>query len=399
VFAVSIRCPGFRFAGVSAGIKKKTGALDLGLIVADRPATGAAIFTSNRVKAAPVVLSQAALKRSGGRVDAVVVNSGNANACTGRAGMADARRMATATGRVLGVATSRVLVASTGVIGQRLPIDRIERGIEQAASEVEPAIDPFADAILTTDLAAKIARGRAELGGRRVTLAGCTKGAGMIAPNMATTLTFVVTDARLGPSALHRALTAAAAETFNAITVDGDTSTNDMLLLLASGHADNAAPSRDDQIRFRDALTRLLDQLARALMRGGEGVHHVVKISVSGARSAEAARRVARTIATSPLVKTAIAGSDPNWGRILCAAGNAGVPIDPQRLALWFDRVQMVAGGAQVSAPTAEQRARTVMQRPEYTVTLDLGQGRAVGHYLACDLSHEYISINADYRS
>lgn len=388
---------GFRFAGVSAGLKSR-GGLDLGLMVADRACPTAAVFTVNRVAAAPVVLSRAILRRAGGRCQAVVVNSGNANALTGKAGMADARRMGALAAQALGrTSPDRVLVSSTGVIGVPLDMDKIEPGIAHAAAALSPGgFDDFSRAILTTDRAAKTAERTAPArSGRGARLIGCTKGAGMIAPNMATTLTFVATDAAgVGPAALARILEAAAAGTYNAITVDGDTSTNDMILVMASGAGPRVAPTS-----LAAALTDLLDDLAHQLMRGGEGVHHVVAIEVTGARTETAARRIAAEIAVSPLVKTAIAGADPNWGRILAAAGNAGLPLRAESLRLDLDDVPVVRGGVAVDDPEREARARAVMQRAEYRIRLDLGQGTARARHLACDLSHEYVTINADYRT
>ncbi len=393
-----VGCPGFRFAGVRGGIKKKAG-LDLGVIAADRPVATAAVFTSNRVKAAPVVLSQRALRAARGKVRGLVVNSGNANACTGPRGAADARRMQALAAAAIGCAPGEVLVASTGVIGEPLPMDRVETGISLAgAALTETGFAAFADAILTTDRRAKLARREVRLGGRTITLLGCTKGAGMIAPNMATTLTFVVTDAAIAPGALAAATRAAVAPTFNAIAVDGDTSTNDMLAVMASGRAGKAPLAGKALAAFTAALTELCADLARQLIGDGEGVHHVVTVQVKGATSARAATAVARRIATSPLVKTAIAGGDPNWGRILCAVGNAGAAIKPERISVWLDDARLCAAGAR--APDHDEaRAAAVMRQPAYTMTVDLGVGRASASYLACDLSHEYVSINADYRS
>jgi glutamate N-acetyltransferase / amino-acid N-acetyltransferase len=396
---MSHACRGFRFGAVSAGIKSSD-ALDLALLECDRTASAAAIFTRNRVKAAPVVLSRARLARAGGRARALVVNSGNANACTGRAGMRDAEHTTTLAAAALGLEPEQVLVASTGVIGHRLPMDRVEAGVPRAAAALRASgFDDFAAAILTTDKRAKVARRTVQLGHSRVTMLGCTKGAGMIAPNMATTLTFVVTDARVPPARLAPALHHAAAGTFNAISVDGDTSTNDMLLVLAGGAAGNGPLRGRASVRFQEALTDLLDELAHALMRDGEGVHHVVTIRVRGARTETTARQVARRVANSPLVKTAIAGGDPNWGRVLCAAGNAGVPLTAERLDLFFDRVQLVSRGVAVTDDRVEAQAAAVMAQPSYEIVLDLNRGSAEARYLACDLSHEYVSINADYRT
>lgn len=381
---------GFSFAGVSAGIKSKGGP-DVGLMVADRPCPAAAVFTRNRVAAAPVGVSRAALAKAGGKTRGVVVNSGNANALTGAAGLRDARRMQELAASGIGAAPGEMLVASTGVIGVPLPMEQVEAGIQDAAGRLSPgAFGDFARAILTTDRSTKVAE--REVGGAR--MIGCTKGAGMIAPDMATTLTFVATDAGVPPAILKRLLGDACAATFNAIAVDGDTSTNDMILVMASG-----AGPRARAAALGEALEDLLSDLARQLMRGGEGVHHVVTVAVRGAKTAAAARKVARAIAISPLVKTAIAGADPNIGRILAAAGNAGVPLTVDRLALDLDDVAVVRRGVPVDDPAREQNARAVMERAEYVIAVDLGVGQAEGAYLACDLSHEYVSINADYRT
>lgn len=389
--------PGFRFAGVAAGIKKKGGP-DVGLIAADAPATCAAVFTGNRVKAAPVRLSAAHLRASRGRVRGIVVNSGNANACTGKAGVADARTMAATAATALGAKLGDVLVASTGVIGQPLPIDRVRAGIGAAGAALRAdGFDAFAAAILTTDRGPKVATRTVTIGRARVTLVGCTKGAGMIAPNMATTLTFVATDATLVPGALARMTRAAVAPTFNAIAVDGDTSTNDTLAVFASGtsKADVTGPG---EAKLAGALTDLLADLARQLMADGEGVHHVVTIAVRKAASVRSATTIARRIATSPLVKTAIAGGDPNWGRLLCAIGNAGVPIDANKIGVTIGEVEAVRKGA-VAPGYDESKAAAVMKSASYTITVDLGVGAHDARFLACDLSHDYVSINADYRS
>ena len=385
-----LACPGFRFAGVHAGIKADH-QLDLGLIAADSAASAAAVFTRNRVAAAPVALSRAILARARGRIRGVVVNSGNANACTGPQGTRDAQRMAALAREVCG---GHALVASTGVIGRPLAMDGVERGIAAAGAALAPdGFARFAEAIMTTDKRPKTAARDVTLGRRAVRLVGTTNGAGMIAPNMATTLTFVVTDAAVPPPALRPMVAAAVEPTFNAIAVDGDTSTNDTLAVLAGG----AGPASPRDLRtLGAALTDLLDELAHLLIADGEGVHHVVTIEVRGARSLGDARQVARRIAISPLVKTAIAGGDPNWGRILCAAGNAGVELKPDRIALAIGGVPVVRRGAAIDGwdPAA---VAAVMKQPAYAMALDLGQGRASARYLACDLSHDYVSINADY--
>ena len=392
-------CNGFRFAGVSAGIKTN-GAKDMALIASDRTATAAAVFTQNRVAAAPVKVSKAALKKSGGKARAVVINSGNANACTGERGKADARRMVDRVAEALDTPPETVLVSSTGVIGVPLHVDRVDAGIDAAiAALATDGFDDFADAILTTDKSAKKARQRLTIDGADITLLGCTKGAGMIAPNMATTLSFVATDARIAPAALQPLLAAAADATYNAITVDGDTSTNDMIGVLANGAAGNRSLRGKAARQLGDALAALLSELAHALMRDGEGVHHVVTVRVRGAKTDTAARKVAREIANSSLVKTAIAGKDPNWGRFLAAAGNAGVALSPQKLSLRLDDVVIAERGVGVSHGAVETQAAAVMAKPSYELVVDLGAGDAEASYLACDLSHEYVTINADYRT
>jgi glutamate N-acetyltransferase/amino-acid N-acetyltransferase len=375
---------------VAAGIKADQ-QLDVGLIASDGVASAAAVFTRNRVAAAPVALSREILARTRGRVRGVVVNSGNANACTGLQGVKDARQMAALAREACG---GHALVASTGVIGRPLAMDRIERGIAAANAALAPdGFARFAEAIMTTDKRPKVAAREVTIGRRAVRLVGATKGAGMIAPNMATTLTFVVTDAAVAPSALRSLVAAAVEPTFNAIAVDGDTSTNDTLAVLAGG---SEPPSPRALRTLGSALTDLLDELAHLLIGDGEGVHHVVTIDVRGARSRRDAQAVARRIAISPLVKTAISGGDPNWGRILCAVGNAGIELRPDRIALAIGDVPVVRRGAAIDGgDTAAVVA--VMKRSAYTMTIDLGLGRAAARYLACDLSHDYVTINADY--
>jgi glutamate N-acetyltransferase/amino-acid N-acetyltransferase len=395
----AIVVPGFRFAGVSAGIKKQSGALDLALLASDRPAAAAAVFTQNRVKAAPVLLSAERVAR--GACQAILVNSGNANACTGRDGARHAQQMAAAAARALGVDERLVCVASTGVIGQRLPIERIVEAVPRLCAALQaPALADFATAILTTDRGPKHAIARGTVGGRDVVLAGVTKGAGMIAPDMATTLSFLATDAQVDRGFLRSLLREEVAETFNAVTVDGDTSTNDSCFLLASGVAENRPVRADDRDgrAFRALVREVLGELARQLVRDGEGATRVVTIEVVGAESERDARRVARRVASSPLVKAAIGGADPNWGRILCAVGNAGVDVDPGRIDVDLDDVRLVARG-QAAGGDAETRAHAVMERPEYAIRIHLHRGRATASYLTCDLTHEYVRINADYRS
>jgi len=393
-----VAVPGFRFAGLSCGIKK-TGAPDLALLASERPCAAAGVFTQNRVKAAPVVLSAERIAR--GSCQAIVVNSGNANACTGRDGERDAYDMTEAAAHALSIEEKLVCVASTGVIGQRLPIERVTTAMPLIAGRLAPGgLGDFARAILTTDKGPKHAAVRRAIGKHDVTVAGVTKGAGMIAPNMATTLSFLMTDAPVDRVWLRQVLREEVDATFNAVTVDGDTSTNDSCFLLASGAAGGPTLRGDDRAgrALRQMVHEVLDRLARQLVRDGEGATRVVEIDVVGAENERDARLVARRVANSPLVKTAIGGADPNWGRILAAVGNAGVDIDPARIDVEFDDVKLVAK-SRLASDDAEVRVHEIMQRTSYTIRIHLHYGRAQARYLTCDLSHEYVSINADYRS
>lgn len=392
-------CPGFRFAGLPCGIKA-TGRADLGLIVADGDVPAAAVFTRNQVRAAPVVISEAHIK--GGIARAVIVNSGNANACTGERGMEDARAMAAATARAVGCDDKRVLVASTGVIGQPLPVDKIVDALPRLAQVARPdGIEDFTRAIMTTDRNEKRSLALVPFGPKtRARVIGVAKGAGMISPDMATTLAFVVTDAAVGKGFLRAALREATDATFNQISVDGDMSTNDTIVLLASGAAKNK-PLEADSAHARDfkkALHDVLAELALQIVRDGEGATHVARIEVMGAPSDDAARRVARRIGASPLVKTAMFGADPNWGRILAAIGSSGVEIDPAKVDVAIGEAEICRGGAAVG-PEAEHAAHEVMRRGEYIIRVHLHLGRGGGHHLTCDLGHDYVKLNADYRS
>ena len=389
---------GFRFAAVDAGIRKRS-ALDVGLIVADRPVPTAAVFTTNRVQAAPVRLAKERVKS--GRAQAVLVNAGCANACTGKPGMTAAIRSTVAVAKALGIDAKLVLPASTGVIGQLLPADKIVKNAVALANELETTnVDAFSHAILTTDRGPKLARATVKLGKSSVTVLGIAKGAGMIHPNMATTLAFVVTDANISSAVLKRALTSATEGSFNAVTVDGDTSTNDTIIAMASGDAGNAALRAGDKnfVAFESALTEVLCSLAAQIVADGEGAEHTVGIDVLGCKSKKDAMTVARTIATSNLVKTAFHGKDPNWGRILAAAGRSGVAFNEEDASIHIGNVLVVKKGLAVGA-AAEKKAREVMLHESYTVTVTLGKGAHDARYVTCDLGHEYVRINADYRS
>ncbi len=390
---------GFSAGGVAAGIRYRD-RLDLGLILSDRPAVAAGVFTRNRVKAAPVLLDLERLKQ--GQARAVVVNSGNANACTGVRGMEMARRVSALAAAGLGLDEEQVLVASTGVIGEVLapePFERAMPGLIKGLSA--DGFGDFARAIMTTDTVPKMVSRRVDLGGTPVTVLGIAKGSGMIMPNMATMLGFLLTDARIVFPLLREILRDGVDHSFNRITVDGDTSTNDTVLALANGAAEN--PWLDDDRpaeveTFASAVHQVLADLARMIVADGEGATKTVTIRVEGAREEADALDAARTIANSPLVKTAFFGQDPNWGRIMAALGRSSCPFLPDRVSILFDEVVMVEDGLG-RGPEAEKQAARVLRQPEFTVTVRLNEGVESAQVLTCDLSREYVAINADYRS
>jgi glutamate N-acetyltransferase/amino-acid N-acetyltransferase len=389
---------GFQAAGIHCGIKKSD-LLDLALCVSDVSGPIAGVFTKNRVVAAPVLLDRHHLRSRRGR--AIIVNSGNANACTGKQGLVAAKAMATAVAAQLSIPVHHVFVGSTGVIGRVLPIDRITTAVPTLVARLSiPGGDQAAQAILTTDLRPKTVARQAKIGGRLVTIGGMAKGSGMIHPNMATMLAYLTTDAAIAPAALQSALKSAVDQSFNCITVDGDTSTNDTVLCLANGLAKNRSiqrgtkPYRD----FERLLTDAAQELALMICRDGEGVTKVVTIRVQGAATATAAKRVADTIATSNLVKTALFGEDANWGRVMAAVGRSGVAIDPGKVTMRFDDIVMVERGVGMGLE-AEQKIAQVFKHKEFTVTVHLGQGHAHAHMWTTDLSYDYVRINASYRS
>ncbi len=387
--------PGFRFAGVACGIKK-SGAPDCAVLVADRPAAAGAVFTRNRFAAAPVLVARDRLRR--GTLQALVVNSGNANACTGREGIAHAERACATAAAVLGIAPQLVAPASTGIIGVPLPIDRLEDGIRRALAEAKPgSLWRFARAIMTTDAFPKVASETLTLGRRRVTVAGIGKGAGMIAPDMATLLVFVVTDAAVDRRNAAWLARHAAARPFNELTVDGDTSTNDSLFLLASGAAENTPVTADGPARraLGKAIGAVAGEIARLVALDGEGATRVVTIHVRGASGDRAAARIARTVGTSQLVKTAFFGADPNWGRIACAVGYSGVPIEPEKVSIRIGDVLVFRAGRGIASAT--EAARAVMARPEFEVRIDVGRGPGAAHLVTTDLSHDYVELNSAY--
>lgn len=387
---------GFTVAGTHCGLKPN-GKDDIALLVSDRPCQAAGVFTTNRVKAAPVLYDQAILARPDAAIRAVIVNTGSANACTGAQGLENTRATAAQVAQIAGCASDDVLALSTGVIGLHLPMDAIRRGVTALGGMLRA--DGWAGAaaaIMTTDTRPKLAS--VQQGGYTIT--GIAKGAGMIAPNMATMLAVIATDAAAPRDLLQRALTAAAGNSFNRIVVDGDMSTNDTVLVLANGASGVAIT---DEAAFTAALADVCAQLAQAIVRDGEGATKFVTVHVTGAADEAEAVAVARSIATSALVKTAFYGADPNWGRILCAAGYAGVDLDPDRLALWLldasgaPAIQLVEEGRPLDYD--EPVAIALMQTPEWGARLDLGAGAASTWIWTCDLSHDYVTINGHYRT
>ena len=393
---------GFVAAAVAAGIKQ-SGRPDLVLLASERDCAAAGVFTRNQVAAAPVLLDRATLAASSATIRGVVINAGNANACTGAPGLSDAREMQTVMAAAVGGRAEQYLVMSTGVIGVPLPMERVRDGIRAAAPLLATANGAAAaEAIMTTDTRPKSLALAVELPGGRVTLGGMAKGAGMIHPDMATLLGALTTDAAIAPDLLAELLREAVAGSFNAISIDGDTSTNDTILLLANGASGVAVAGEESLALFAAALNELCRALAMMVVRDGEGVTRVVTVRVSGAATAGDARRVANTIATSPLVKTAFAGGDPNWGRIMMATGRSGVALDQHKLALWVGGpneppLQLVRDGT----PTEyrEVEAAAIFARPEFVVHVDLGLGAEEAVLWTTDLTHDYVTINADYRT
>lgn len=388
--------PGFRAAGVRAGIK--TQGPDVALIVSDVPASVAGVFTRSTVVGAPVELSREKVRRGRGR--AIAVNAGVSNVAMGARGLRDAKQMAALAARAVGCDEREVFVASTGVIGHPLPMDKIERGLAAAADALRAdGFDDAARAIMTTDLVPKTAAVRTKVDGRTVSIAGIAKGSGMIEPNMATMLSFLVTDAAIAPPLLRRLLRNAADESYNRMTVDGESSTSDTVLLLANGMAGHA-PLRDAASagarRFAAALGEVSQELARAIARDGEGATKLVTVKVTGAKSADEATRAAKRIANSMLVKTALFGGDPNWGRILQTVGAGRVAIRLERAVVSLCGVAVFRRGAPTGV-AARERAGKALLAKEVEIALELGAGRHAATVWTCDLSYDYVKINADY--
>ena len=393
----TIKIPGFKFAGIACGIKKSK-KKDLALIFSERPAVAAALFTTNRIKSPGVLVGMKRVRRA--EVQAVVINSGNANACTGARGLRDAEATCRKTASALGIDPMLVMPSSTGIIGVPLPMDKLLGGIETAAARLSTAgFHHAAEAILTTDRFVKVSSARCVVGGKTIRVAGMVKGAGMIAPNMATMLAYILTDAAVESRSLRFVLREAGNTTFNSVTVDGDMSTNDTVLMLANGFANNSPVkhgSKEEAVFLRKVQS-VMKRLALQLVEDGEGATKVVEIRVEGAKKVRDAKKIANCVARSQLVKTAFYGEDPNFGRVMCAVGYAGVPIQPERIDLLFDGVTLVRKGVGLTA--LEKQAARVLKRRSFVVTIRLGLGDESASVWTSDLSHEYVRVNSAYRT
>ena len=389
-------CPGFLTAGVACGLKKNN-QKDLGLIYSETPADVAGVFTRNLVQAAPVLLDRQRI--TSGVCRALIVNSGNANCCNGHQGMQAALRMGKSAAEGLDVSEDEVLVASTGVIGEPLPIEKIESAVPGLIDAMhQDGVLNFAQAIMTTDTVPKVISRQGELDGKTFTVTGVAKGAGMIRPDMATMLCFVMTDVQVTPGVLKQMLVASVNRSLNRITVDGDTSTNDTALLMASGVSGIKIENPAQREAFQAVLDDVLIALAKWLIKDAEGATKFVEIVVKGAASDKEAHQIADTVANSNLTKTAFFGEDANWGRILAAAGRAGVPIEPQKIDILFGSVLMIQNGMGCGQ-AAEAEATKILKQPEYDITIDLKMGSGSATVFTCDFSIDYVKINADYRT
>ncbi|NQU25164.1 MAG: bifunctional glutamate N-acetyltransferase/amino-acid acetyltransferase ArgJ [Candidatus Nealsonbacteria bacterium] len=403
---MSIPIPqGFLLAGVHCRIKRDPNKPDLSLVTSDVPATAAGVYTTNLVHGAPVALDRE--RTPGDRIRTVVMNSGVSNACTGERGMRDAREMARLAAVACGADEDQVLVMSTGIIGEFLPMDKIEQGIAAAAEKLgrdEPSLIAAARGIMTTDTTHKLAGRTITIGGKEVRIAGMAKGAAMIGPNMATMLGLVMTDAALTPDVAQKLLKEAVDESFNCISVEGHTSTSDTVLLVANGRSGAEVPAGDDLIALRKALGEVCIELARAIPADGEGATHLISIEIAGCADRRGALQIAKTVADSALVKTAVAGADPNWGRIVSAAGYAGVPFDPAKVNLHLNGFLLYRDGAPVEFD-AGAVSESVRSQRDTSIRLELGEGDAgllgvtLVRFWTTDLTAEYVRLNADYHT
>ncbi|MBI4842888.1 MAG: bifunctional glutamate N-acetyltransferase/amino-acid acetyltransferase ArgJ [Nitrospirae bacterium] len=387
--------PGFKFSAIPAGIKKRSKKPDLSIIYSEKPSTVAGVFTTNKIKAAPVKLDIKRIKSNKGQ--AIIINSGNANACTGEKGFIDAEEITTLTANELNISKELVYVSSTGIIGRPLPMAKIRKAIPEAVNNLSPySLEKVANAIMTTDTFPKILIRKINIGGKTGTIAGIAKGSGMISPNMATMLSYIVTDIYISTNALKHALTNAARTSFNRLVVDNDMSTNDTLMIMANGMLGNKSITlQSPQYKvFENALNGLSRELAKMIAIDGEGATKFIEIIVTGAKKEADAEKIARAIATSMLVKTAIYGNDPNWGRIIAAIGYAGVEIAENKISIFINNCQIVING--VSNPKA-RTSRSLFADKEITITVDLRLGNKSADFFTCDLTEKYIKINAEY--
>jgi glutamate N-acetyltransferase/amino-acid N-acetyltransferase len=388
---------GFSWSATKAGMKA-SGRSDVALAEAPLGASAAAMFTRNRVAAAPVVVGRAHLRKNKGRVRAVLVNSGNANCATGPSGLTKAEQTCAAVGVALEVAPEFIVPSSTGIIGVPLPVEKLLAAvptvIDSRAADAD-ALKSFGTAILTTDTRMKLASAEFAAGKKMVRIAGVCKGSGMIHPNMATMLVYLFTDLDAAPKDLQGVLKVAVDVSFNSISVDGDTSTNDTVLLLASGSSKVKFAGSGVAKKFTEALRGVCASLAEQIVRDGEGAQHLVRLQITGAKSVVEARTIACSIANSPLVKTAWAGCDPNWGRVLSSVGKSGIAVDPEKINIFFGPQQVCKKGA--AHPFDEKQAHEYMTQPEYEIKVDVGRGKSSLEFLTCDLTVEYVHINADY--
>lgn len=389
---------GFKFAGIHAKIRNKE-KKDLGLIYCDKPAVASALFTKNKIVAAPVILGKEKIKT--GLCQAVLVNSGNANCCTGEKGIKDCEFCSKFMADLLDIDESLVLCASTGVIGAYLPLEKIKQSMPKLISQLGDDclhLEQFAQSILTTDTKTKIVQKNDKINGNEFSIMGIAKGSGMIHPDMATMLVFICTDIDIKANDLKQCLQISCEKSFNRISIDGDTSTNDMVLALAS--AKSKAKTSDDNTKqiFQNVLDNICFELSKMIVKDGEGVNKLVRILIKGARTSEDALNAARTIALSNLVKTAIHGEDPNWGRIIAAAGRSKAYLLPEKISLFFDDTPLVLKGEWLGFD-AEKKAAQIMRKDEMKITLNFDVGDKTDFYLFCDFSEEYVKINADYRT
>ncbi len=394
--AYNYSVPGFLASAVSAGLKK-SGTLDLSLIFSQKEAVALGVFTTNRVKAAPVLLTQERIKK--GSIRAIITNTGYANACTGIRGLNDAIQTADIVAKGLEIDPEETVVASTGVIGAYLPFNLIKRAIPNLIKNVSPnGFKSVAQALMTTDSFPKMSYFEGNAGGHPFHLLGLAKGAGMIMPKMATMLSFLLTDINIDSQTLWPIFRSAAEYTFNRITVDGETSTNDMVLIMANGDAGNKRLDRSAKRAFERGLTYVMGELAYMIAKDGEGASKVVTIEVKGAATKNDADIAARAVGNSNLVKTAIFGEDPNWGRIMAALGRSGIKMEENKVQMWIDGIKIVDGGLMTSEKQ-ERQAAEKMKKKQLTITIHLNQGRGKDRIITCDLTYDYIRINADYRS